>query len=165
MKVPTRPLKRLAGRLDFHLRPGVGNRRGPLNSQAFRRSIFEWIVDRVGLAYIVETGTHRGGTTAYFADRGGVPPPAFRFREPGDTLPEDARPISSVTIDYGQTTVSYDWNGTGWDRSQDGSPTVDTAGVRTSPTTVVIQITQYGVSDAGAPVGVSLSNALRTVWP
>ena len=78
----------------------------------------------------------------------GLPLPIFRFRTADEPLNGQVSPASGVDIDYGQTTVSYDWNGTGWDRSQDGSPTVDTAGVRTSPTTVVIQITQYGVSAA-----------------
>jgi hypothetical protein len=73
MEVPTRTLKRLAGRLDYHLRPRVGDRRGPFNSQQFRLRIFEWVVDAQHPTYMVETGTHRGGTTAYMAERGGVP--------------------------------------------------------------------------------------------
>ena len=69
----------------------------------------------------------------------GLPGTIFRF-PPGDPIAGTVSPATEVDIDYGRTTVSYGWNGTGWDRTQDGSP-VDTDGIRTSPTTVVVQIT------------------------
>lgn len=89
----------------------------------------------------------------------GLPLPIFRFRAPGDPLSGtrvDA--ASGVDLDYGQTTVSYSWNGSSWDRSQDGSPTVDTNGVRVSPTTLVVQITSYTVSiaDQASPEAISV---------
>jgi hypothetical protein len=73
-------------------------------------------------------------------------------------------PATGVDIDYGQTTVSYDWNGTGWDRTQDDSPTVDTNGVRTSPTTVVIQITNYTVSPADLESPEAITTGRGEAW-
>ncbi len=79
----------------------------------------------------------------------GLPLPIFRFRSADEPLAGTVvEPASRVDIDYGQTTVAYEWNGTGWDRSQDGDPTVDTDGVRVSPTTVVVQLTSYAQSPA-----------------
>lgn len=81
-------------------------------------------------------------------DRGGVPPPVFRFREPGDELPDSARPISAVSIDYGETVVGYFWNGTGWVRSQDGAPHTDADGDPIAPPNVIIQFIGYKPSQA-----------------
>ncbi len=79
----------------------------------------------------------------------GLPLPIFRFRAPDEPLAGTVvEATSGVDLDYGQTTVSYDWNGSSWDRTQDGAPTVDTNGVRVSPTTVVVQLTSYAVSPA-----------------
>lgn len=78
----------------------------------------------------------------------GVPLPIFQFRAAGDDFHPDAQPAAGVDIDYGQTTVSYTWNGSGWDRSQDGERTVDADGTAISPTTVVLQITHYTASPA-----------------
>lgn len=87
-----------------------------------------------------------------------TPSPIFQFRAPGDSLPDSARPASGVSINYGSTQVEYTWSGSGWDRSQDGSPTVDADGVRVSPTTVVVQFVNYRPSqaDASSPEAESL---------
>ena len=96
------------------------------------------------------------------ADLGGAgtPEPIFQFRTPGDPLPEGARAISGVSVDYGSTTVDYSWNGSGWERSQDGEPTVDADGVRVAPTTVVVQFVDYRPSpaDAASPEAQTLGN-------
>ena len=81
---------------------------------------------------------------------GGTPSPIFDFRDAGEPAGPGARPIAGVSINYGSTRVTYDWTGSGWARSQDGEPTVDTEGVRVEPTNVVVQITNYGVSRADA---------------
>ncbi|MEM9520839.1 MAG: DUF3048 domain-containing protein [Actinomycetota bacterium] len=79
----------------------------------------------------------------------GRPLPIFRFREADEPLGgTSVATTTGVDIDYGRTTVSYDWNGSGWDRTQNGTATVDAAGVRVAPTTVVVQLTTYGVSPA-----------------
>lgn len=94
----------------------------------------------------------------------GTPSPIFFFRSPGDSLPAGATAARRVDIDYGSTIVTYEWNGTGWDRSQDNAPTVDTEGVRTSPTTVIVQFIAYGTSaaDARSPEAVTID--VGKVW-
>ena len=79
---------------------------------------------------------------------GGAPPELFTIRRPGTPNPNETSEASGVRVEYRSTTVSYDWNGEGWARSQDGRTTVDTAGVRTAPETVIVQFTPYGVSPA-----------------
>lgn len=79
---------------------------------------------------------------------GGAPPELFTIRRPGTELPNATSESTGVSVQYRNTTVSYTWNGSGWARSQDGRATVDTAGVRTAPETVIVQFTPYGVSPA-----------------
>jgi hypothetical protein len=89
-----------------------------------------------------------------------TPSPIFQFRTPSQGLPSEARSVSGVTIDYGSTSVDYSWNGSAWERSQDGQPTVDTNGVRVAPTTVVVQFVNYVPSsaDASSPEAVTLGD-------
>ena len=96
----------------------------------------------------------------------GFPPPVLKFREPDDPAPGDPRPANGVTIDYGQTTVEYSWDGTGWARSQDGSATVDTAGVQASPATVIVQFTSYAPSaaDPDSPEAITLGQGQAWVF-
>jgi hypothetical protein len=89
------------------------------------------------------TALRRAGGTA-----GGAPPELFTIRRPGTELPNTTTEAAGVRVRYQNTSVIYDWNGTGWSRSQDGAATVDIAGVRTAPETVVVQFTPYGVSPA-----------------
>ena len=90
----------------------------------------------------------------------GTPLPIFAFRPASQELPAEARPISGATIDYGGTSVDYAWNGTGWERSQDGQPTLDADDERVAPTTVVIQFVDYRASsaDAASPEAVTFGN-------
>ncbi len=85
----------------------------------------------------------RAGGTA-----GGTPPTMFTIRRPGTPNPNKTSAANGVSVSYRNTNVSYTWNGSGWARSQDGRATVDTAGVRTAPETVIVQFTPYGVSPA-----------------
>lgn len=80
----------------------------------------------------------------------GTPSPMFVYRTAGDPIPGETFRTDSVHINYGSTTVDYEWNGSSWDRSQDGEPTVDADGVRVSPTTVVVQFVDYKPSRADA---------------
>jgi hypothetical protein len=66
-------MQRLSGHLDYHLRPHLADRFGPFNNQEFRQQIFAWIIAEIGPTYIVETGTARGGTTEFMAERTSVP--------------------------------------------------------------------------------------------
>lgn len=62
--------QRNAGRLDYFLNRKSADAWGPLNGQQVRQSVYAEIVKRVGFQTIVETGTYRGTTTAYFAKTG-----------------------------------------------------------------------------------------------
>lgn len=103
----------------------------------------------------------RAGGTA-----GGVPPELFTIRRPGTELPNVSESASGVRVQYRNTAVSYDWNGSGWARSQDGSQTVDTAGVRTAPETVIVQFTPYGVSpaDRNSPEALTVGNGKAWIF-
>jgi len=93
-----------------------------------------------------------------------TPSPIFTFRKPGEAIHTTATPTAGVTINYPRSRVEYSWNGTGWDRTQDGSPTVDTTGKRTSPTTVIVQFVEYGVSAADAESPEAKSIGVGTAW-
>ena len=71
---------------------------------------------------------------------------------------------TSVTADYGATSVTYRWNGSGWNRSQDGGATVDTSGVQASPTNVIVQFTPYGVSVADPASPEALTVGQGDAW-
>lgn len=99
-----------------------------------------------------------------FSDTG-LPPPLFVFREPNAPVNSTAVPASSIDIDYAYTEVQYTWNGSGWNRTQDGRPTVDTRGVRTSPATVIVQFTNYGRSaaDSRSPEAITVGSGAALV--
>ena len=94
----------------------------------------------------------------------GLPSPIFEFRTEDDPFHPDAEPVAGVDIDYGKTTVAYSWNGTGWDRSQDGNPTTDADGTRIAPTTVIIQITKYTVSQADERSPHAITTGVGDAW-
>lgn len=73
MRVSNSPLGWFSGVVDYCLRPRVGDRFGPFNSQRFRQRIFDWIVAEIAPTYVVETGTAHGGTTEFIADRTSAP--------------------------------------------------------------------------------------------
>lgn len=80
----------------------------------------------------------------------GLPAAMFSFRQDNDPLNSTAAPASTIDINYGNATVNYRWNQTSWQRSQDGKAMVDKDGVRVSPTTVIVQFTNYRRSSADA---------------
>ena len=88
----------------------------------------------------------------------GLPQPIFRFRTADAVIRGDVSKASGVTIDYGNTSVEYRWNSSGWARSQDGKPMLDTGGTQVVPTTVVIQFTKYVTSraDSRSPEAVTV---------
>jgi len=50
---------------------------GPFNGQVFRQQLFVELCARISFAAVVETGTHRGSTTAYFRQNTRVPVHSF----------------------------------------------------------------------------------------
>lgn len=96
----------------------------------------------------------------------GLPSPMFVFREPGEPVNSTAVPARSIDISYQSTRVQYTWNGSGWDRTQNGRPMIDTSGVRTSPATVIVQFTNYGRSaaDSRSPEAITVGSGPALVF-
>ena len=86
---------------------------------------------------------------------GGTPPALFSFRAPNAALPASAQPIQGVTIRF-PTRIDYDWNGTGWTRTQSGRRHVDSDGVQIAPANVIVQFVPYkqSSSDPNSPEAV-----------
>ena len=86
------------------------------------------------------------------ASKGGTPPALFSFRAPGAALPASAQPIQGVTIRF-PTRIDYDWNGTGWTRTQSGRRHTDSDGVQIAPANVIVQFVTYkqSSSDPNSP--------------
>lgn len=95
------------------------------------------------------------------ASKSTAPPPQLRFRGSGDPLPETAKPVAGVNVPFRRTDIEYRWNGTGWDRSQNGTPHVDADGVRVSPPNVIIQFVGYRPSpaDGASPEAIMVGGA------
>jgi hypothetical protein len=75
------------------------------------------------------------------------PPPAlFTYRAAG-AAPAGGRPAQGVGIVFGDgpgsAPVEFAWDGSGWARSQVGTPHVDAAGARIAPENVIVQFTPY----------------------
>ena len=94
----------------------------------------------------------------------GSPPRLFTLRRPGTESTNVSTPASGVNVNYRSTSVSYSWNGQGWERTQDGAATVDTAGVRTAPETVIVRFTNYGTSSADAASPEAITVGSGTAW-
>jgi uncharacterized coiled-coil protein SlyX len=81
-------------------------------------------------------------------DLGGRPQALFSFLAPDAPRPRTALAAGGVQINFGSTRVEYAWNGRGWARTQNGRGHVDTKGVQVAPANVIVQFTNYGISDA-----------------
>lgn len=96
----------------------------------------------------------------------GMPSPTLLFRDRNEPINSTAVPANSININYGNTRVEYDWNGSGWNRTQNGTAMVDNRGVRTSPTTVIVQFTKYGrsVADSRSPEAITVGSGRALVF-
>lgn len=66
------------GALDYWRRPEWRETwGGPFNGQRFRQQLFVELCSRISFVAVVETGTHRGSTTAYFRQTTRVPIHSF----------------------------------------------------------------------------------------
>ncbi len=95
---------------------------------------------------------------------GGTPPAMFTIRRPGTPSPNSPRDVEGVNVSYPSSSVSYTWNGSGWERTQDGSATVDASGVRTAPETVIVRFTPYGTSPADRRSPEAITVGSGTAW-
>lgn len=97
------------------------------------------------------------------APPGATPPPQlFTYRDPGEA-PAGGTPTNGVHITFaqgpGSAPVEYRWNGTGWARSQAGTPHVDAEGAQTAPENVIVAYTPYADSDTNDQFGVPIREA------
>ncbi len=83
-------------------------------------------------------------------DQGGVPNPVFTYRKVGERRLGVAKKTNGVSIDFGLSTASYQWDGTrqGWLRSQNGTPHLEETGNQIAPDNVIVLITDYEPSSA-----------------
>ena len=94
---------------------------------------------------------------------GATPPPTlFRFRV-DDTETAHLEDAVGVRIIFGSKAgsapVEYRWNGTGWARTQAGTPHVDSAAVQVAPANVVIQFVSYVGTDVNDQFGTPIPEA------
>lgn len=73
------------------------------------------------------------------------PPPLFTYRAEGEEA--GGRAVQGVRITFGggpgSAPVDYEWDGSGWARSQRDDPHVDADGNRVAPPNVIIRFTDY----------------------
>lgn len=90
------------------------------------------------------------------------PPPLFVYR-PAGQAPARLEPATGVRLMFGTSAgaapVEYRWNGTGWARTQAGTPHVDAAGEQVAPPNVIVQFTEYASSGVPDQFGVPIPEA------
>jgi hypothetical protein len=99
------------------------------------------------------------------AEGAAPPPPLFSYRAAGQQTAH-LEDVAGVRVTFGSRAgaapVEYRWNGTGWARTQSGTPHVDAAGVQVAPANVVVQFVSYVSSDVNDQFGNPIPEA-RTV--
>jgi hypothetical protein len=90
------------------------------------------------------------------------PPPLFQYRAPGQTVAH-LEPVAGAAVQFGNSggaaPTEWRWNGSGWARTQKGTPHVDAAGVQVAPANVVIQFVDYNPTDTADQFGVPIPEA------
>jgi hypothetical protein len=72
------------------------------------------------------------------------PDDVFEF---GD-LQEGAKRAASITLNFGgASTITYEWSGGAWQRSQDGEPFMAESGDQIAPTNVVVEVHKINLSE------------------
>jgi hypothetical protein len=93
---------------------------------------------------------------------GGPPLPLFKYRPVGEAA-TGLEPVKGVRITFGSSAgsapVEFRWNGTGWARTQAGTPHVDTKGKQVAPANVIIQFVPYKSSGVNDQFGVPIPEA------
>lgn len=92
----------------------------------------------------------------------GPPPALFTFRAEGEA-PGALEPTTAVAVSYGTSAgaapVEYRWNGSGWARTQKGTPHLDADGTQVAPANVIIQFVPYEGSDVVDQFGTPIPEA------
>ena len=107
--------------------------------------------------------TSTSGLYGAAGSAGGIPNSQFVFRKAGEPSAV-GRPVGGVTVNIGFESVTYRWNGTGWDRATGGVPTEDTTAGTVAPQNVVVQFTNYATSPADAESPDALTVGQGDAW-
>ncbi len=97
--------------------------------------------------------------TTSFVGSGDQPPAWFAFRAPGVGATGTA--TSDVRVNWPSTAVRWQWDGTGWARTQNGSAHVDADGVQVIAANVVVAETAVVDTGLGDSAG---GNVPEYVW-
>ncbi len=93
---------------------------------------------------------------------GAAPPTMFVF---STDPPTGGAPTQSFTVGFPATSVGWSWDGTGWLRTQDGSPHLDAlSGTQVRAATVIVQHTRYVDSGLGTPEGVTVGTGRARIY-
>ena len=90
---------------------------------------------------------------------GAVPPMMFNYRKSTD--PSEGAASGGISINFGNSTTSYAWNGTGWVRTMNGTTHVDSTGRAVTPENVVVMVTPYepSLADSRSPHAITVGEA------
>ena len=90
------------------------------------------------------------------------PPVLFAFRSAGQQT-AFLQKVGGVRVTFGSSAgsapVEYRWNGTGWARTQKGTPHVDSTGLQVAPANVIVQFVDYKPTDVKDQFGVLIPEA------
>jgi hypothetical protein len=169
----------LAGALNHPMLAYSGANGGVLG-QVRRGPLVDVGIDAAGVTAIYQRNQRGSSLYRYFlptgdiygarGKEGGTPSAFFAYRAKGEAATGD--PVKGVKVGYGggaATVVNYEWNGTGWDRTQNGAPHVMANNKqRISPPNVVVLITPYkdsGFTDVlGAPSPQAVIEGSGDAW-
>ena len=103
------------------------------------------------------------GDLAAIPNPGSAPPPAlFGYRAKGKPVAH-LEAVGGAAVNFGSMAgaapTEWRWNGSGWARTQNGTPHVDVAGVQVAPANVVIQFVTYAPTDVTDQFGVAIPEA------
>ena len=79
-----------------------------------------------------------------FSTQGEAPPAWFHF---GSTPPDVGVPVGSFVVPFPSTSITWSWNGVGWNRAQDGSDHTNESGEVLAAANVIVA--QVAVVDSG----------------
>ncbi len=164
---------RLIAHLSMPLFANSGGNAGTLRQVNNSPNLINMNVNKAPSEYFRDSSNARAphnlfsNTSALLArapEGASAPGPLFEYREPGTDLSEYPK-VSSVAIDIGHS-VSYDWDAElqGWARTQNGTPHVDSEGVRVAPANVIVMETNYGVSAADPTSPEAIVTGTGIVW-
>ena len=140
-------------------------------------SLVDLCINTAGMSSVFERNKHGSSLYRYFlptaevygvgSGEGAAPDSLFDFREAA--TPIEGETVLGARITYKGVRVSYDWNGTGWARGQDGrAHFMAGGGARIAPANVVVVATPYKFSGyrdvTGAPSPEAVLVGTGSAW-